>query len=180
MDTAKVALEAAQVEGFMCDVDLAWLADQASKVKTIVELGSWKGRSTVALSATQGIVLAIDRWDGVLDGKLVDKNVFGQFRRNTAGRKNIQAYRTDIRRLSAGAVIAKIGQVDMVFVDADHTEMAVRRDINTAYDLLCGRGLLCGHDFGFVRGSVEELVPGYQVVADGDIWFKMLGHREEK
>jgi predicted O-methyltransferase YrrM len=175
MDAAQAALEASKVDGFMFESDLRWLADQASRVKTVVELGSWKGRSTVALSAAQGIVLAVDRWDGFLDGKLVDREVWSKFRSNTAGLSNIEVYREDLGRVKPGAILKKIGPVDMVFVDADHSEEGVRRDIRTAYELLQGRGLLCGHDFHFVRGAVEELVAGYRVVAGGDIWFKVLG-----
>src|SRR3990172_2076152 len=52
-------------EGWMERHDLEWLATYAAKSKRIVEVGSWHGRSTTVLADnTEGIVFAVDTWEG--------------------------------------------------------------------------------------------------------------------
>ena len=67
---------------------------------------------------------------------------------------------------------------DMVFIDGGHDYTTVALDIAIAYSLLVPGGLLCGHDFSNdwpgVQQAVRELVPDYQRVPGGDIWFKEM------
>lgn len=174
MSPADRATQAGLVEGFMLQVDLDWLADQASRRLLIVELGSWKGRSTVALSATPGTVVAVDRWDGVLDGRAAAPDVYGDFLRNTEPYGNIAHIRCATDELEPNAFLETAVPVDMVFIDASHAHDDVLRDIRLAYALLHGKGLICGHDWGVVHRAVDELVPWAALVGGGDIWWKQL------
>ena len=48
----------------MYPAELEWLYKAAKRMKSIVEIGSWQGRSTyVLLSGCQGPVMAVDKWD---------------------------------------------------------------------------------------------------------------------
>jgi predicted O-methyltransferase YrrM len=56
---------AMNVPGFMQQHELYWLAARASTRNVVLELGSWKGRSTKALAlACPGVVYAVDHWQG--------------------------------------------------------------------------------------------------------------------
>src|SRR5712692_8403897 len=57
--------KALTVDGWMSESELRWLSEQAQKYKTIVEVGSWMGRTTRALADnTEGTVVAVDTWEG--------------------------------------------------------------------------------------------------------------------
>ena len=56
---------ALKVPGWMWQHELQWLADQATRYSKIVEIGSWRGRSTRALADnTPGTVTAVDGFVG--------------------------------------------------------------------------------------------------------------------
>lgn len=74
---------------------------------------------------------------------------------------------------------------DFVFIDADHSYEAVKRDIQDWLPKVKPGGWLCGHDFGKkwanwgksgvgeqypVKKAVEELLPGYELDVN-DTWF---------
>lgn len=71
---------------------------------------------------------------------------------------------------------------DFVFIDADHSYEAVRRDIQDWLPKVKVGGWLCGHDFNklytaddrttkyAVKRAVEELLPGYETDVN-DTWF---------
>ena len=51
------------VEGWMLDSELEWLEEKAKTMDSIVEIGAWKGRSTLAFcKSCPGMVWAIDPW----------------------------------------------------------------------------------------------------------------------
>ena len=51
------------IKGWMSKEELQWLHNQSLKMNSIVEIGSWYGRSTHALvSGCNGNVYAIDTW----------------------------------------------------------------------------------------------------------------------
>lgn len=163
MNVAAIAVaESRGIDGFMEIAELDCLARLAVDREVIVEVGSWKGRSTKALAcASPGIVYAVDHWDGAWGpGADPEAGVFEAFSTNLA--EEIRSGKVvPIRASSAdGArLLAERGVVaDMVFIDADHTYEAVKSDIEAFMPLLAEGGLLCGHDYETVWPGVIQAV----------------------
>jgi predicted O-methyltransferase YrrM len=157
--------------------ELLWLSETAAKYKQIVELGSFKGRSTVVMAkSTSGKVWAVDDWKGprqtakAVDGHWVEynedhTNLFNEFRENVSELSNVEAVVSD-----HAAAIVPITP-DMVFVDGDHEYESVKRDILTWKARLPKGGLLCGHDRNWpgVEQAIRELLPEWKP-APGTLW----------
>ncbi len=67
------------------------------------------------------------------------------------------------------------GRFDVVFIDADHSYEAVKRDCAIAELLLNPGGLLCGHDFapsdpGVMKAVRERYSGRYNVAENTSIW----------
>lgn len=155
--------KAQQIAGWMSDGELLWLAQQASQSKTIVEFGSFHGRSTRALGdhCINGRVWAVDPWNGeypTVRGDVaatVNTFVYPQFCRNLQ----------DL--IASGRVVPHRGfswsfhlpyQVDMVFIDGDHRYEIVLKDIDRALELVKPGGIISGHDYTWptVKQAVSE------------------------
>jgi predicted O-methyltransferase YrrM len=170
---------AQQIEGWMADSELLWLAEQASQHQKIVEIGSWKGRSTRALADnTSGIVYAVDTWKGsdetreLLTGR-PEQWLVNEFWHNMVGVENnvraVQATSLDAAEMFQGV------KLDMVFIDAAHDYESVKSDILAWLPLLVSGGLFCGHDYQRnwpgVMQAVDEVFPQRKVISDGSIWY---------
>lgn len=166
----------------MTQPELNWLADQAKTHSRIAELGSYKGRSTLALALnTSGWVLAVDHWRGPSNVILSDferGKLFSDFKRNLGkliGTK-VFIHNADLSAYTPESNFPLV-PYDMIFIDADHSYESVKYDIEIWSPHLAPGGLLCGHDYadfdpGVIR-AVNELVPGVQVAPNTTIWFKV-------
>jgi predicted O-methyltransferase YrrM len=167
--------KALTVEGWMSEVELRWLAETAATVPeggVIVEIGSYLGRSACALAAnTRATVYCVDMWNHAWDGWQPPgphSPNYSTFCFNTAEFDNI----TPIHQpsvLAAREMFESGSRADMIFIDAAHDEMNVRRDIESWRPLLKEGGVLAGHDYGFtgwpdVMRVVDELIPGAMIV----------------
>jgi len=169
--------------------ELLWLAEQASTHKRIVEIGSWKGRSTRAMADNLpegGTIVAVDTWKGSdeephreelsihPDGWLLD-----EFKRNMAGLSNV----TLLQQTSlAAAAIFQGHKFDMIFLDASHDYENVKADILAWGPLVAEGGLFCGHDYGaysMIEGrkvhcgvmyAVDEFIPNHRIGMNS-IWY---------
>lgn len=178
---------AKEITGWMDEIELTWLAEQAASHATIVEIGSWMGRSTRALADNSlGQVYAVDAFAAFrADGTDVDCGTiryiwarngdnfdwqYNQFMENMKG-TNVIVQR--MLSVDAAKYFASQGQMfDMIFIDARHDYASVKEDIQVWRPLLVSGGLLCGHDytdFVEVRQAVNECCPGAKAVA-GSIW----------
>jgi len=170
--------------------ELEWIAEQSSTHKRIVEVGSWKGRSTRAMADnTSGVVYAVDSWSpdpndfphgGFLGhgdnyGRVDINLIYEEFKANL--RDHIQTNKVRPMRMTSMAAVSLFQDLDtkfdMVFIDAMHDYDYVREDIIEWSKLLVPGGLLCGHDYSDagdkchcpgVKRAVDELVPGFQIV----------------
>jgi len=123
------------------------LASYCSNFGTIVEIGSYKGRSTIALASgsPEGVVInAIDPHTGtnsdVESGLNVD--TYLEFLENTKQFKNIHA----IRKLSSNATKdISNKKIQLLFIDGWHSEEAVHNDIKS-YLPLCANGSIVVFD----------------------------------
>jgi len=63
--------------------------------------------------------------------------------------------------------------VDLVFIDADHSYEAVKKDIKKFTPKLRPGGILCGHDIDYpgVNRAVNEMIPLYDV-GPNFVWIK--------
>lgn len=175
-------LHALTIQGWMERTELEWLAARAAGLGLVVEFGSWRGRSSVALASAKRL-LCIDTWEGsdeAAHASLLASGVnpWVEWWRNLHDYPHVTPYRLDLDDAYAVGllcgIVADEGGADMVFVDAAHDYESVRRDIQTAMRLLKPGGLLCGHDYSGswpdVRRAVDELVPDRQV--HHTIWWR--------
>ncbi len=123
------------------------LAGYCSNTGTIVEIGSYKGRSTIALAsgAPEDVVInAIDPHTGTNSDVDLGLNVdtFQEFLENTKQFKNIHA----IRELSVDATQDdSVKAIQLLFIDGWHSEQAVDNDIKL-YLPLCANGAIVVFD----------------------------------
>lgn len=156
------------IRGWMGEEELDFLYDIAKDL-TVIELGSYLGRSAVTLAESAKKVWAVDPWNGQEVGNLVmDGTEYDQFKENTKDFDNIQ-----VRKQSSLDFAKEFkGKVDMVFIDANHSYASVRADI-IAW-LPKTKKVICGHDYDFpdVKKAVDELFEIDGLV--GSIWRKWL------
>lgn len=153
------------IEGWMTDEELEWLRETAQGMKRVVEIGSWKGRSTQALLAAEPQqVVAVDYWPGY-------RGVKRQFLKNVG--HNPRLALLEMPSLEAAKLVYA---ADMVFLDGAHDYASVSADIRAWRTK--ARRILCGHDYdknthpGVVL-AVNEAFGHVETV--GSIWFVRLG-----
>ena len=137
---------------------------------TLVELGAWKGRSSAFLvveakNKSQDIQIHIvDTWlgsgehtSGMTDG-LYEKFISSMSPLNG----HYQAHRMTTDK---AASLFEDSSLDGVFIDADHTYEAVKKDIQNWFPKVRKGGILAGHDYihtwpGVVQ-AVNESISGF-------------------
>lgn len=164
------------IDGWMGYEELQWLYNTAGCMETIVEIGSWKGRSTHALlSGCEGTVWAVDHFKGsngreFLLAEAKEKDIHKIFLGNVGHFKNLKVLKMNSLKASEQF---EDGSVDMVFIDGDHAYEAVKADIKAWFPK--ARKLICGHDYPFrgVRKAVHEIF--HTVRVKDNIWGIPLG-----
>lgn len=159
------------IEGWMSEAELRWLAEQASRHRCIVEIGSYLGRSTRALADNaSGVVYAIDDWYGPRDVDWLTPEqratVLQRFAENMQG--------TDIKAINSDHAVAEVPETpDFVFIDGDHSYASVLRDIRKWLPRIAPGGLISGHDIcrDEVARAVREVFGSYSVAPETTIWY---------
>lgn len=173
------------INGWMATEELQWLAEQAAQHELIVEIGSYRGRSTRALGDnTKGRIIAVDHWRGEAHLPLTEderNKLYDEFFANVADLipEVIFPVKLDHRSIN-GSIPEELAKAignnkpDMIFIDGDHT--AVRHDIETWLPRIRSGGVICGHDCTFesVSKAVAELVPDFKVAQNTTIWFSYI------
>jgi hypothetical protein len=134
-----------------------------------VEIGSWKGRSTVAicegLRTVDGASLCAvdtfhgdarnDRMHARFRDELAADEVYRSFREHTADYEFLTVERTTSREASHGF---ENESLDWVFIDAEHTFDHVLDDVRHWLPKVKLGGLISGHDYGHasVRFAVHS------------------------
>lgn len=152
-----IVQEAARIEGWMSHEELGWLALMAKKAKTIIEVGSWRGRSTKALAlATSGCVYAVDHWlDSVNLQYIPGANqtseiIWKAFQTNLApeiAQGKVIPIRCNSKTATSQLEALKVPKADLIFIDADHSYEAVKKDVETYLPMLASGGVISGHDY---------------------------------
>lgn len=186
-----ITLMSTQIEGLINGEEAHWLAEAALAIPhgVIVEIGSWKGRSTRVLGAaaldTGGIVFAVDAWCGSaseeadsLVNRVPGHEAFDYFSRANADLINagyiVPLHMYSHQAAMALARVGMAGQIDMLWVDGDHLYESVKADLDAWLPLVKPGGLVCGHDYGreTVQRAVHEHFAPEAVSCDaGSIWY---------
>ncbi len=154
------------IQGWMGDGELLWLYNQACLMSSVVEIGSWRGRSTHALlsGCKDGIVYAVDHWLGSPSERATTHNdatkrdIYAEFMQNVGHFQNLKVFRDESLKACAQF---EDRSIDMVFIDGDHQYEATKADIR-AWIPKCRR-LICGHDFsqGDTKRALTDALVGY-------------------
>ena len=146
----------------------------------VLEIGSWLGQGSTAVlldgaRRTRGTVYCVDTWKGNPNVErhqdiVRDYDVLGTFLQNVAASGGKDIVRTLVMSSEDAARIMRDATFDMVFIDADHSYAATRRDIADWLPKVKPGGYLAGHDcegrvgeFGMERlkaGLDRDTIPG--------------------
>lgn len=140
-------------------------ADQA-----IVEIGSYRGKSTAYLASgsTGARVFAVDPWD--FAGNVTGRFGFAEPATRAAFEEQLRACRlwskvTPVQGFSVDVAARWDGpKIGLLFVDGDHSEQAVRADVAAWLPHLAADAVVAFDDYGTPKN------PGVAVVVDSLSW----------
>lgn len=126
----------------------------------IVEIGSYLGASSLVISSAnkKATLYCVDTWnnDAMSEGNWDTMKVF---LKNTRKCKNIKT----LRMWSTEAVEKIENEIDMIFIDGDHSYSGVKADVDLYFPKIKRGGIICMHDYGWAEGVQkvvhEDLIP---------------------
>ena len=139
---------------------------EKNNFKRIAEVGVKFGRTTFFLldNIPDLVVYAIDTDISLFYNKEVKEKYKGRL-------IPIQGYSYDV------ADQLPDNSIDLIFIDADHSYDAVKKDIKVYTPKLKDHGILAGHDIDYpgVNKAVSELIEHYDV-GPNNVWIKHTGN----
>jgi glycosyltransferase involved in cell wall biosynthesis/predicted O-methyltransferase YrrM len=171
--TIQSAVEA--LDGFMVPGQEEYLFNKVKSLPNdavVIEIGSYKGRSTVAMSyaciATHRKIYCIDTWDGN-DTDFSDRNFFDIWQENVA-KNGLSQYVVPLRGyshqiLSQWEELTGGKAIDFIFIDGSHQFLDVLKDYELSLPLVKEDGWIAFHD-------VVPTWPGSERV-----WHNIAKHR---
>lgn len=156
VNISDIDIQARQIHSKEQEIVLETLANSVAKKGSLfLEVGSWCGDSAVILGKiakkNNGLLFCVDWWKGNPNTELHDiaqhKDVFSFFW-NRICREGLEDVVVPVRaRSDLLANIFKENTFDLVFIDADHSYKAIKKDIEVYAPLVkINGGILCGHD----------------------------------
>jgi MMP 1-O-methyltransferase len=143
------------IEGWLTPGEANLLYSLAKKTKgkgRIVEIGSWKGRSTVCLASGAketgvGKVVAIDPHLGSSEHQRQDPtiNTLAEFKNNIAAAGLTEAVDLEVMT-SAAAAAAFAEPVELCFIDGAHEYEFVKEDYDLWFPKIVDGGVIAFHD----------------------------------
>ena len=157
-------MEWADIQGWGSNKELDWLFEKSQQMDSILELGSWKGRSTQAFAkGCKGSVICVDHFLGNSNergpsgahAEASINDIYFELVTNMQPYKNISILRMESLQ---AAKYFKPASIDMIFIDAGHLYEEVKQDI-LAWFPIC-RKLFCGHDYTMqeVKEAVDDIL----------------------
>ncbi|BAT55078.1 Glycosyl transferase, group 1 [Nostoc sp. NIES-3756] len=146
----------ASVEGFMIPGQEEYLFNKVKSLPedaVIVEIGSFKGRSTVAMGyaciGTNRKIYAIDTWDGN-DSDFAERQFFEIWQQNIEA-NGIEEYVIPIRGYSHEILaqwqnLTNGKSIDFIFIDGSHQYLDVLKDFEMSFPLVKDGGWMAFHD----------------------------------
>jgi hypothetical protein len=134
-------------DGWLSDLEARLLLKSAAETSgKIIEVGTFKGRSAVALASLERTVVCIDPWsDGFAKGVRGD-DILSEFMKNIEGVDNIIPVRSrveDALPIPAG----------FVYLDGDHSYDGTIKQIQFA--ILCSPSCIAIHDVNDKGGGLK-------------------------
>jgi predicted O-methyltransferase YrrM len=146
-----------------------------------VEIGSWKGRSSVHMAVeiinSKKLIKfdCVDTWKGSIehinDPFIIEDKLFEEFKKNIEPVKHII---NPIRLTSIEASkLYSDESLNFIFIDASHEYEDVKQDIIHWLPKLENGGIIAGHDIASpgVKKAVSETIPNANVIGMFDIWY---------
>lgn len=143
--------------------------------RLVLEVGSAYGYSSIVMARAAEHVIAVDPHGGY--GSMPDS--LAQMRGNLAAYDLSDSVSIVVARSvpALHALYLASARFDLIFIDGDHREIAVRTDVELAARVLADGGALACHDYGEqtcpgVRAALdspeirEQLQPGVQRLVD--------------
>jgi MMP 1-O-methyltransferase len=159
------------IEGWLTEYEAFGLYSTASKLPAksiIIEIGSWKGKSTycLAMGLKNGNVFAIDPFnaDGETGSKDVYENIRGELPLldqfiNNMNRLGVDSKVEPLKGYSK-QFISKFNNIDFLFIDGDHSIAGCDFDFLNYAHLIKKGGFIAFHDFYVER---DELGPTWVI-----------------
>jgi predicted O-methyltransferase YrrM len=172
---------AKRISGWMNDNELTFLAKIAELAEVSIEIGSYYGRSCMAIADnTKGVVYSVDPYKGeyVTANPTIhldfDDDVYNTFKYNLS------------EHLASGKLEHFRGvfpdfpvtPADFVFIDGDHSYEGCMADIKHALTMMNHNGVVAGHDYGTpgftgVKQSADEIF-GDKIHVVDTIWWAQV------
>ena len=150
--------------------------DQHGHTPSVLEVGSWAGRSAIIMAKAGARVTCVDTWEG-------SKNDNGTQSYNGSRGRPLDVFRRNTAGLNIKAHVGKSPEVakdfddhsfDIVYIDAEHDYDSVMADIKAWMPK--AKHAIAGHDyhvFEGVRKAVKDAGLTPQVV--GNVWRSAVG-----
>jgi len=159
------------VDGWLTDSEAETLYNLAKECKgngVIVEIGSWKGKSTICLAkgskdGKSVKIIAIDPHTGSAEHQS-DKNkvwTFEEFKSNIS-KAGMEDIITPIVKTSAEAAKEVSQAVEFVFIDGAHDYNSVKEDFELWFPKVIDGGIIALHDSTLWEGP-KQVVKEYMV-----------------
>ncbi|MDI3545103.1 MAG: 1-O-methyltransferase [Rikenellaceae bacterium] len=136
------------------------LALSLKENSVIVEIGSYLGASASFLASAakekNHIVFCVDTWknDAMSEG---ERDTFDEFCKNT---QHLQKYIRTLRGKSVEIAKTFNNEIDLLFIDGDHSYEGVRADVEAWLPKVKDGGIVVFHDIGWAEG-VQRVVNEY-------------------
>jgi predicted O-methyltransferase YrrM len=174
------------IDGFLTEkeaVELYRLATAVPRGGSVVEIGSWKGKSTYCLARglRTGTLHAIDPFDGSGDAPSQARYeetrgevpLLEQFRRNLAPLGLGERVQPWVG--TSSDFVGRFPQIDLLFIDGDHSVEACDFDFRSFAPCLVRGGVLALHDYDAARKDFgPTFVAEQRVLPSGDYEFRGL------
>lgn len=170
-DITQVRAAVDAVSGWLFPEEVDFLyntARERAPFGAIVELGSFRGKSTVALasgiiaSGAGATVTAVDTFEGSANLEGLGLDTFGEFRANVESAGVADVVRP-LRALTGDAARSFDAPISMLFVDADHSYEGVSADFRNWFPKLMPNAVIAFHDSTWegVERLLHEAVYGH-------------------
>lgn len=154
-----------------------------------LEIGCWRGRSICSVAdiikkknITAYVIDTFKGADSETDGahkEAQEVNIEAEFYKNITEfgiHKHVNTIKADTRNLNWADWGLLDTKFDFIFIDGEHTTVAVTNDINLCLPKLKDNGIMAGHDllWGTVKAALDKQPFKYSAVAgDDNIWQKV-------